>query len=88
MSNDMKQRYDEITSESKKQEEEWNEMYLLIGDLTERQLNILHSVVVNELNWINSEREYSTEQPSAYALQSNTTIWLCFALTLFNLLPP
>jgi tetrahydromethanopterin S-methyltransferase subunit G len=61
MSNDMKQRYDEITSESKKQEEEWNEMYLLIGDLTERQLNILHSVVVNELNWINSEGEYSTE---------------------------
>jgi tetrahydromethanopterin S-methyltransferase subunit G len=61
MSNDMKQRYDEITSESKKQEEEWNEMYLLIGDLTERQLNILHSVVVNELNWINSEGEDSTE---------------------------
>jgi tetrahydromethanopterin S-methyltransferase subunit G len=61
MSNDMKQRYDEITSESKKQEEEWNEMYLLIGDLTERQLNILHSVVVNELKWINSEGEYSTE---------------------------
>ena len=57
----MEQNYDEITNESKKQEEEWNEMYLLIGDLTERQLNILHSVVVNELNWINSEGEYSTE---------------------------
>jgi len=39
----------------------WNDMTALVADLDEREMHMLLCVVEDQIRWIHSEGEYSTE---------------------------